>query len=240
MQGNERGVANEDSGLFLDLPAETAARFAALASRRSLGDGELLYARGDAAEALYGLIRGRIRLSNVAPDGREVLMTLFEPGDWIGELSLFDEQPRTHNATAVEEVEVFVLPRARLLALLDAEPLLYRHFAARLARQLRLALSYIDDVVFLPLSLRLAKRLLQLARVYGQDTPQGLLLDLHLPQEDLGSMLGASRQSVSKELREWEKQGWIGLDYGRVLIRDLAALKRLVNDARPERSIKTG
>src|SRR5579859_1331167 len=107
MQGNERGEANQDSGLFLDLPAETAARFAALASRRSLGDGELLYARGDAAEALYGLIRGRIRLSNVAPDGREVLMTLFEPGDWIGELSLFDNQPRTHNATAVEEVEVY-------------------------------------------------------------------------------------------------------------------------------------
>jgi CRP-like cAMP-binding protein len=218
-------------GLFLGLPAEAAAQFAALAGRRSLGHGERLYARGDAAEALYGLIRGRIRLSNVAPDGREVLMTFFEPGDWIGELSLFDDQPRTHDATAFGEAEVFVLPREKLLALLERQPLWYRHFAARLARQLRLALSYIDDAVFLPLAQRLAKRLLQLARVYGRETPQGLLLDLHLPQEDLGRMLGASRQSVSKELRQWEKQGWIGLDYGRVLIRDPAAFRRLVSAA---------
>jgi CRP-like cAMP-binding protein len=223
--------AKDDGSLFLDLPAEAAAQFASLASRRSLADGEMLYARHDPAEALYGLIRGRIRLSNVAPDGREVLMALFEPGDWIGELSLFDGLPRTHDAVAMGAAEVFVLPRPRLLALLDAEPRLYRHLAARLARQLRLALSYIDDTVFLPLSRRLAKRLLQLARVYGRDTPQGLLLDLHLPQEDLGRMLGASRQSVSKELRHWEKQGLIGLDYGRVLIRDPAAFRRLVNEA---------
>jgi len=221
----------DDGGLFLDLPAEAAAQFAALASRRRLADGELLYARRDPAEALYGLIRGRIRLSNVAPDGREVLAALFEPGDWIGELSLFDGLPRTHDAVAMGEAEVFVLPRPKLLSLLDAEPRLYRHLAARLARQLRLALSYIDDAVFLPLSLRLAKRLLQLARVYGQETPQGLLLDLHLPQEDLGRMLGASRQSVSKELKHWEKQGLLGLDYGRVLIRDLAAFRRMLNEA---------
>jgi CRP-like cAMP-binding protein len=220
--------AKDDGGLFLDLPAEAAAQFAALATRRQLADGEMLYARRDPAEALYGLIRGRIRLSNVAPDGREVLMALFEPGDWVGELSLFDGLPRTHDAVAMGEAELFVLPRPRLLALLDAEPRLYRHFAARLARQLRLALSYIDDAVFLPLGLRLAKRLLQLAKVYGQDTPQGLLLDLHLPQEDLGRMLGASRQSVSKELKQWEKQGLLALDYGRVVIRDVAALKRMI------------
>lgn len=220
-----------ERGLFIDLPPEAVAQFTALAGRRSLGDGELLYARGDAAEALYGLIRGRIRLSNVAPDGREVLMAFFEPGDWIGELSLFDDQPRTHDARAFGQAEVFVLPKARLLALLEQNPRWYRHFAARLARQLRLALSYIDDAVFLPLSLRLAKRLLQLAKVYGQETPQGLLLDLHLPQEDLGRMLGASRQSVSKELKRWEKQGLLGLDYGRVLIRDPAAFGRMLNEA---------
>jgi CRP-like cAMP-binding protein len=220
-----------ERGLFLDLPAEAAAQFAALAGRRSLGDGELLYARGDAAEALYGLIRGRVRLSNVAADGREVLMTFFEPGDWIGELSLFDSQPRTHDAAAVGPAEVFVLPKEKLLALLERQPQWYRHFAARLARQLRLALSYIDDAVFLPLGPRLAKRLLQLARIYGRDTPQGLLLDLHLPQEDLGRMLGASRQSVSKELKRWEKQGLVGVDYGRLLIRDLAAFRRMVNEA---------
>lgn len=228
MDREEHSETINDGGLFLDLPAEAAAQFASLASRRRLADGELLYARGDQAEALYGLIRGRIRLSNVAPDGREVLVMLFEPGDWIGEVSLFDGLPRTHDAHAAGEAEVFVLPKARLLGLLEAEPRLYRHFAARLARQLRFALSWIDDAVFLPLSLRLARRLLDLARVYGLDTPRGLLLDLHLPQEDLGRMLGASRQSVSKALKQMEARGWIALEYGKVLIRDAEALRQLV------------
>jgi CRP/FNR family cyclic AMP-dependent transcriptional regulator len=231
MHSQERSGIGDGGSLFLDLPAATAAQFASLASRRQLGHGELLYARGDAADALYGLIRGHIRLSNVAPDGREVLVMLFQPGDWIGEVSLFDGLPRTHDAYAVGETEAFVLPKAKLLALLDAQPLLYRHFAARLARALRIALSYIDDAAFLPVPLRLAKRLLELSRIYGADTPLGRRIDLHLPQEDLGRMLGASRQSVSKELKRWEARGWISVEYGKVLIRDAAALQQLVGEA---------
>jgi CRP/FNR family transcriptional regulator, cyclic AMP receptor protein len=231
MHKEERGESIDDGGLFLGLPPAAAAQFASLAGRRRLGDGELLYARGDPAEALFGLARGRIRLSNVGPDGREVLVMLFEPGDWVGEVSLFDGLPRTHDAHAVGECEVYVLPKAKLLALLDAEPQLYRHFAARLARALRWALSYIDDAMFLPLSARLAKRLLDLARVYGERTPLGQRLDLHLTQEDLGRMLGASRQSVSKELKRWEARGWIGLEYGKVVVCDEAALQELVDRA---------
>lgn len=231
MHKEERGESIDDGGLFLELPPDAAAQFASLAGRRRLADGELLYARGDAAEALFGLARGRIRLSNVDPDGREVLVMLFEPGDWVGEVSLFDGLPRTHDAHAVGECEVYVLPKERLLALLDAEPRLYRYFAARLARALRWALSYIDDAVFLPLSARLARRLLDLSRVYGENTALGRRLDLHLTQEDLGRMLGASRQSVSKELKRWEARGWIALEYGKVLIRDEAALQGLIDGA---------
>lgn len=232
MHSQERSGVGDGGRLFLDLPAETAAQFVSLASRRQLGHGELLYARGDAADALYGLIRGHIRLSNVAPDGREVLVMLFEPGDWVGEVSLFDGLPRTHDAHAVGHTEVFVLPKAKLLALLDAQPLLYRHFAMLLARSLRVALSYIDDAALLPLPARLAKRLLDLSRVYGEETPQGRRIELHLPQEDLGRMLGASRQSVSKELKRWEAQGWIGVEYGKVMIRDEAALLQLAGQDR--------
>ena len=229
MHKDERGQAVDDGSPFWDLPPDTAAQFASLAGRRRLADGELLYARGDPAEALFGLARGRIRLSNVGPDGREVLVMLFEPGDWVGEVSLFDGLPRTHDAHAVGECEVYVLPKARLLALLDAEPRLYRYFAARLARALRWALSYIDDAMFLPLSARLAKRLLDLARVYGGGTAPGL--DLHLTQEDLGRMLGTSRQSVSKELKRWEARGWISLEYGKVVVRDETALQGLIDGA---------
>lgn len=228
MQKTEHDKTVDDGGLFLGLPSDVATQFASLSRRRRLADGELLYARGDVADALFGLIQGQLRLSNVAPDGREVLVMLGGPGDWLGDVSLFDGLARTHNAYAMGECEVFVLPKAKLQALLDVEPQLYRHFVTRLARALRFALSYIDDAALLPLTARLAKRLLDLARMYGEDTPQGVCVDLHLTQEDLGRMLGASRQSISKELNRFQKQGWLELQYGKVVICDQAPLQRLV------------
>ena len=80
----------------------------------------------------------------------------------------------------------------------------------------------------LPLAARLGKRLLELAQVYGVEREEGRLIDLPLPQDDLANMLGATRQSVSKQLKAWEQRGWIALRYRHVAIRDSGALERAV------------
>lgn len=211
-----------------DLSPELVAHLQAMSLRRRLRDGELLYARGDAAEGLYGVVRGRIRLSVPTPNGREVLFVLFEPGSWFGEVSMFDGEPRPQDARAIGDSEILLLPRLRFLALLDEHPDLYRGFTRLLCRKLRTVLDYVEDALTLPLAARLGKRLLQLAQVYGVDEADGRLIDLALPQDDLASMLGATRQSVSKELKAWEQQGWIGLRYRHVVLRDEAALARMV------------
>ncbi|MEH6418993.1 Crp/Fnr family transcriptional regulator [Pseudomonas sp. CGJS7] len=211
-----------------DLSTEVVAQLAAMSVRRRLRDGELLYARGDAADGLYGVVRGRIRLSVPTANGREMLFVLFEPGSWFGEVSMFDGEPRPQDARAVGESEILLLPRVRFLALLDEHPELYRGFTRLLCRKLRTALEFVEDALSLPLAARLGKRVLELARVYGVDDAQGRLIDLPLPQDDLASMLGATRQSVSKELKSWEQQGWIALRYRHVVLRDAAALERMV------------
>ena len=207
-----------------DAPPALLQQLTALSRRRRLQDGEQLYARGDAPEGLYGVGRGLIRVELMAEDGREILFGLYAPGDWFGEMSLFDERPRAVHARAVGDTEIALLPAAQFRALLDAHPQWYRHFARVLSEKLRLALSAIEDTLLLPLSVRLAKRLLDLARVYGEPTPQGLLIRLHLPQEDLGRMLGATRQSINKELRAYESRGLLQRRNGRIVIRDAAAL----------------
>ncbi|MGH8081977.1 MAG: Crp/Fnr family transcriptional regulator [Lysobacter sp.] len=211
-----------------DLSPDLVAHLQAMSSRRRLRDGELLYARGDAAEGLYGVVRGRIRMSVPTPNGREVLFVLFEPGSWFGEVSMFDGEPRPQDARAVGDSEILLLPRTRFLALLDEHPELYRGFTRLLCRKLRTVLEFVEDALTLPLAARLGKRVLELAKVYGVDDPEGRLIDLALPQDDLASMLGATRQSVSKELKSWEQQGWIALRYRHVVVRDAAALEKLV------------
>jgi CRP-like cAMP-binding protein len=210
---------------FGDLPTEVTAQLRALSVIRHFRDGELLHAKGDPPDGLYSVISGRVRISTVGGDGKEILVGAFEPGSWWGEISLFDGLPRTHDAHAVGDTDILLLPQDRFHALLQSQPQLYPHFVKMLCSKLRLAFSHIEDVTLLPLPERLAKRLLLLADIYGEDTPAGRRIALHLPQEDLGQMLGASRQSVSKALKGFEAKGWIALEYGQVTIRDAGALR---------------
>ncbi|ROH86777.1 Crp/Fnr family transcriptional regulator [Stagnimonas aquatica] len=217
---------------FRELPAELVGQLAALAQQRHLADGALLFAKGDAADGLYGLLSGRVRISATTRDGRDLLVNLFEPGDWFGEISMFDGLPRTHDARAVGASELLLIPRARFHALLAAQPVLYPHFMRMLCRKLRRSFAWIEYIAFLPMSARLAARLLELAQDYGETQADGsVLIALHLPQEELGRMLSVSRQTVSKELNALEARGWIRLDYGRVLIRQPEALEALVRGA---------
>ena len=85
---------------MVGLPAELVEALLARCKFRHLADGEYLYKQGDAGEAMYGLLSGRVSLGNSSRSGRELLVMMAEPGDWIGEVSLFDGGPRSHDAVA--------------------------------------------------------------------------------------------------------------------------------------------
>jgi CRP/FNR family transcriptional regulator, cyclic AMP receptor protein len=209
---------------------ELSAALAAIGSRRRLADGALLYARGDPGSELYGVHSGAIRLAAHTQDGDEALLGLYPPGSWFGEMSMFDELPRPTSAYAVGETELLVVPAARLRQVLDGNPLWYRDFARVLCNKLRLSLAHIEST-YLPLSVRIVLRLLDLARAYGQPTEDsGIIIGLRLPQEDLARMLGLTRQSVNKELRALEDRGWLRIHRGRVTLLDDSALRRHVRE----------
>ena len=216
------------SRLWLDdAPQGLNAALADSARLRRLHDGELLYAKGDTASGLIGVKRGLIRNVHLGSDGRELLFGLFGPGSWFGEISLFDDAPRPLHAYAMGETEVLLVPSAAFHAALEAHPQGYRHFARVLCRKLRVAFEVLEDQTQ-PLGLRLAKRLLDLAAVYGEPTAEGLWLKLPLPQEDLARMLAATRQSINKELRALTADGLVAVKGGRLLLRDAENLKRRV------------
>lgn len=211
--------------LTAGLPEEAVAAILARCKRRTLQDGEYLYRQGDSGDALYGVVKGRIRVGNTSPDGRELLVMLAERGEWIGEISLFDEGPRSQDAYAVGEVEVLAIAKQDFDALLADCPELYRHFLPMLCKKLRLALSYVESAMLYPLSARVAKHLLGLDEHYAELGEDGER-SVKLPQDDLAKMLGVSRQAVSRELKRLEKAGIIAVAYGRVKICDAEALAR--------------
>jgi CRP/FNR family transcriptional regulator, cyclic AMP receptor protein len=201
-----------------------------------LGRGELLFRQGDkvkpGAGALYCLVKGRLKVSNLREDGKEAILAVLEPGSWFGEIALIDHQPRPHDGTALGPTELLALPRPAFDALMKTSA-----FSAAMCRMLtgrmRLLYGMVEDAILRSTPARVARRLLLLAR-NDANRAQGALVVLAVSQEALAMMLGISRQTLSKELRALAAQGAIRLGYGRIEIRSAALLERLGSTGWPD------
>lgn len=213
----------ESGQWFRHLP--TALRDELLGEARvlQLEPGQRLFRRGDPPCGLYAVLEGMMRVGAVSRDGKEALLTLVEPPYWFGEISLFDGQPRTHDAYAEGPARLLQIPQAALLALLAREPGHWRDFALLMSQKLRLAFIALEEMSLLPAAPRLARRLLMMAEGYGETGPRRVL---HLAQEQLALMLGLSRQTTNQILKDLEARGALRLTYGEIEITDLGTLRQ--------------
>lgn len=210
------------SELFAEAPAEVVTSLAAAAEERHLIRGDLLFQEGDQPDALFIVLKGRIAIAmdNHPLDSRESVLALMEPGDLFGELGMLDEGPRSANARALEPSTVLALPYDAVLAVLRDRPQLLWGVTRLLARRLRAMDEALADSVFLDVTGRTAKRILELAD--GADEFQ-----LPVTQEELAGMVGASRERVNKAIASFIRLGWIeqhDRQY-RILMRDRLELR---------------
>ena len=191
-----------DVDLFRALTPEAVDRVAADAETRSLRRGDVLFNEGDEAEELFVVASGRIAMANRSIDGRESVLALMEAGDLFGEMPLFDGQPRSADARALEPSQVHAVAYAPLRELLQQEPGMLWGVVAMLARRLRTMDVALADAVFLDVTGRTAKRLLELAGEADE-------FQLPITQEELAGLVGASRERVNKALSSFIRLGWI-------------------------------
>jgi CRP-like cAMP-binding protein len=205
--------------LFDGLSAGEVSALLALTTRKRLRARQVLCRRGDPSGQLHGVLSGRLRVIGEGEDGREAILNLIDPGDVIGEISLFDAQPRSATVEAIEPTELLTLHRRDLLPFLHRNPKVTLKLAAVLARRVRTLSEVAQDALLLSISGRLAKKLLSLSRSYGVETPAGTKIDLKLPQHEIGELIGATRESVNKTLRAWVDSGAIAVERGFITIR---------------------
>jgi CRP-like cAMP-binding protein len=194
------------------------------AQLRRLQGGERLFHRGDQPCGLYAVVEGAVRVGAVSINGKEALLTLVEPPYWFGEISLFDGQPRTHDAFAEGPSVLLHVPQTTLTALLDQHPAYWRDFALLMSHKLRLAFIALEHISLLPAAPRLAQRLLMIAGNYGEGETRHVL---HLAQEQLALMLAISRQTTNQILKDLQAQGIVRLNYGEIEIMDLQRLREV-------------
>jgi CRP-like cAMP-binding protein len=188
---------------FADAPPSVIREVATLGAELPLIRGDVLFREGDTADALYLVVSGRVAIAIANPiDHRETVVALMDAGDLFGEMSMLDDGNRSAMARALEPSVVLAIPFEPVVNAFRSDPALLWGVTRLLARRLRVMDEALADSVFLDVTGRTAKRLLELSG--GQDE-----FLLPITQEELAGMVGASRERVNKAIASFIRLGWI-------------------------------
>jgi CRP/FNR family transcriptional regulator, cyclic AMP receptor protein len=190
------------SKLFAALDTEPLRRILTEAHSITCRRNDVIFSEGDEAGELFVVRSGRIAIGRQSPDGRESLIALMEAGDLFGDMPLFDGEPRSAQARALEASKLLCVPYAPVKTVLEERPQLLWDVVAMLSSRLRSTDSALADSVFLDVTGRTAKRLLEL----GGDADEFLL---PITQEELAGLVGASRERVNKAISAFVRLGWL-------------------------------
>jgi CRP/FNR family cyclic AMP-dependent transcriptional regulator len=217
-------------GILRLLPERDLLALLRHSSIRSLPKGHVLFRTGDEGHSVVLVLLGYVKLSTVAPNGREVVVEIAGPGSIFGELAVLNGAPRQADATTLTPCRVMAIDGALFRRTLAGTP--EAMFAAIRLLGERLSASKVRemDAVSLPAPVRLAKALLQLARLHSERIEDGVQIGSRLSQRELGAMTGLIRESINKHLKAWRAAGWVELSGGNVTLRDVRALQDYVRD----------
>ena len=188
--------------LFAGLGDDALAKVVEAGQDLELRRGDVLFREGDDPDELFVVVSGRIAIANKSIDGRESMVALMEEGDLFGEMGLFDGRGRSAEARARESSGVSAVPYGPVRSLYQDDPTLLWRVVAMLTGRLRTMDAALADSVFLDVTGRTAKRLLDLA---GEEEE----FSLPITQEELAGMVGASRERVNKAIASFIHLGWI-------------------------------
>jgi CRP/FNR family cyclic AMP-dependent transcriptional regulator len=210
------------------LPADAIEQLAARVVRKRVERGDVIFAKGDCGHGLMAVVRGSVRISlPAAGGGRDVVLNRIQAGEVFGEMALLDGQSRSADATAIEDCELLVVDRRNLVHLMHQKPEVAVKLLEVLSARMRRANEQVENVMFMSLPVRLAKLLLRFSGAAGTDGPGARIA---ITQRELSQMIGVSRESTNKQLRAWEKRGWVRLQHGTLTVLDRAALARIGDD----------
>jgi CRP/FNR family transcriptional regulator, cyclic AMP receptor protein len=187
----------------------------------------ILFRKGDPGTHMVVVVRGRLKVCTHSEDGKELVLNLINAGEVVGEIALLDGSDRTADAVTLTDSDLLILERRDLIPFLQRHPDACMRLFAVLCARLRKTSELLEEALFLEGSSRLAKRLVHLAEIFGKPVPGGVRIDIPLSQQQLGNMVGMSRESMNKQLGQWRREDLIRMDDGYITIPDLDRLREI-------------
>jgi CRP/FNR family cyclic AMP-dependent transcriptional regulator len=219
-----------DHHLFGKLTPQHVDRLSACIVTRSAKRDANIFAKGDPGTSLFAIAAGTVKISVPSVEGKDAVFNVLGKGAIFGEISLLDGHPRTADATAITDCELFVVERQDFLPVMREESEIALKLIEILCSRLRRTTEQAEEVMFLDLPSRLAKTLM---RLLGADTAGIRERKISITQKNLGNIIGMSRESTNKQLRLWEDKKWVRLERNAVVILETDPIAMIAEERAP-------
>jgi len=213
--------------LLAELSLDARTNVAETVEMREIRRRQVIYLPGDPGSAVFLVNGGRVKVSKVTRDGKELTLAYRGPGEIFGEACLIDGGPREEMAEAMENALVTEIQRPDFERLLQTQPMLGYRMTKVLAQRRREVESKIENLVFKDVNSKLAELLLRLATEYGVDDSRGTLVALKITHQEMANLIGSTRETVSLTLSQFKRKGLIQTEGRKVILADPEGLRAL-------------
>jgi CRP/FNR family cyclic AMP-dependent transcriptional regulator len=212
--------------LFGGLSADERAAVVARARIRTVNAEETIFAIGSPGDQMMALLRGTVRISVPSSEGRELLLAIIRPGEVFGELAVLDGKERSADAIAESPCTLAILDRHDILSFFERNPSAWPKLVKVLCQRLRHTDQVFAEVALLQLPAKLAKSMLRLLDLDRTLAPRKRPV-IHYSQRELANMVGGTRESVNRCLRNWQRNGIVQITEGSIIVTNRPALEQM-------------
>jgi CRP-like cAMP-binding protein len=215
--------------LFKNLTADEQKELSGYLSAETVRRKEFIFSEGDQPEWFYIVSRGKVKITRLSHDGKEIILEVISPTDIFGGVAVLRNFPYPANAVAMEDSEVIKISRKNLMRIVDRFPNLMYCIALQLGDRMKSTHDSLKNIALERVEARIAALLLKLAKKIGTDTGKGILIDMRLTKQDVADMVGTTVETSIRTFSKLKKQGILLERDGKVVIVDRRGLAALAS-----------
>ncbi len=188
---------------------------------------ETIFSEGDPSEWLYIVKKGKVKITKLSHEGKEIILEIISPMDFFGGIAVLRGFPYPANAVAMEDTEVLKISRKNLLSIMDRFPSLMYCMATNIGDRIKGSHETLKSIALEKVEARIASLLIKLSDKAGEKTPEGVMINMKLTKQDIAEMVGTTVETSIRTMSKLTKTGLVSTKSGKIIIRDLEKLRSL-------------
>lgn len=214
--------------LFSDFSEEELEKLLAISKEKTYPKDSIIFQRDEIGNFFFLICSGKVKVIIETEEGKEGILSILYPKEFFGEMSLLDGEPRSASIVALEETSVILINRDDFLNLLYKHPEIALKILKTLSLRLRKANRQIETLMFLDAPGRIARTLIDIAEEKGKKVENGICIDLEFTRQELGNLIGVSRETTIRVLKGFEEEGILSIERNHIIIKDMEKLKKRI------------